>query len=62
MPGLRLTRDGDIRHCQGTVLADWVARTGDGAARARGTNLFIFGAHGLIESVTGFWDQPKPRR
>lgn len=61
MPGLRLTREGDIRHCQGTVLADWVARTGDGAERARGTTLFIFGAHGLIESVTGFWNQPKPR-
>jgi hypothetical protein len=26
MPGLRLSRDGAVRHCQGTVLADWVPR------------------------------------
>ena len=26
MPGIGLERKGDVRHCQGTVLADWVAR------------------------------------
>ncbi len=36
MPGLRLMRDGAVRHCQGTVLADWVARGEDGSgARPR---------------------------
>ncbi len=25
MPGMTLTRRGAVRHCQGTVLADWVA-------------------------------------
>lgn len=44
-----------IRHCQGTVLADWIARASDGRERGRGTNVFVFGAGGGIESVTGFW-------
>ena len=55
MPGLQLHRDGDVRHCQGMVLADWVARTTDGQERARGTNVFLIRPCGLFESVTGFW-------
>jgi hypothetical protein len=55
MPGLELHREGDVRHCQGMVLADWSARTADGQERARGTNVFLVGARGLFESVTGFW-------
>ena len=27
MPGISLERKGDVRHCQGTALADWVARS-----------------------------------
>ena len=34
MPGMRLEREGDVRHCQGTVLADWVARAADGTSAA----------------------------
>jgi hypothetical protein len=37
------------------VLADWAAIEGDGAERAKGTNVFLFGPNGLIDSVTGFW-------
>ena len=59
MPGLRLEREGDIRHCQGTVLADWVARAADGAERGRGTNVFALDSRGRIESVIGFWNPPK---
>ena len=55
MPGMRLKRDGSVRHCQGVALADWIAVTADGQERARGTNVFAFGADGRIESVTGFW-------
>ena len=55
MPGLRMRRVGDIRHCQGTALVDWVATGGDGQERARGTNVFVLGATGRIQSVTGFW-------
>ena len=61
MHGLTLQREGDVRHCQGTVLADWVARAADGQERGRGTNVFVFNGKGVIESVTGFWGAPKPR-
>jgi uncharacterized protein YndB with AHSA1/START domain len=56
MPGLRLTRQGAVRHCQGTVLADWVARGEDGQERGRGTNVFVLEPHGRIAAVTGFWN------
>lgn len=59
MPGTRIHRDGEVRHCQGTVLADWVAHGPDGQERGRGTNVFAFGGGGRIESVTGFWGPPK---
>jgi uncharacterized protein YndB with AHSA1/START domain len=54
MPGIRLERRGDVRHCQGSALADWVA-VNDGKEISRGTNLFVFGPDGHIRSVTGFW-------
>jgi uncharacterized protein YndB with AHSA1/START domain len=54
MPGIRMQRHGEVRHCQGTVLADFVARSGDGQERGTGTNVFVFGADGHLESVTGF--------
>jgi uncharacterized protein YndB with AHSA1/START domain len=55
MPGLRLERRGEIRHCQWHVLADWVAVAADGQERGHGTNLFELGADGRIVNVTGFW-------
>ena len=55
MPGLRLQRKGDARHCQGTVIVDWTATGPDGAPRGQGTNVFSLGPDGRIESVTGFW-------
>ena len=59
MPGLRLSREGVVRHCQGTVLVDWIARGSDGQNRGSGTNVFMLGADGRIESVTGFWSAPS---
>ena len=55
MPGLRLQRKGEARHCQGTVIAEWTALGPDGAPRGQGTNVFTLGPDGRIESVTGFW-------
>ncbi len=55
MPGLRLERQGEARHCQGLVLADWLAVAQDGTTKARGTNAFTMSADGRIASVTGFW-------
>lgn len=54
MPGLRMRRDGEIRHCQGMVLADWILTGLDGQQRGRGTNVFVFTPSGRIEWVTGF--------
>jgi uncharacterized protein YndB with AHSA1/START domain len=55
MPGFRLQREGDVHHCQGTVLCDWTAIGPDGQPRARGPNVFTLDPDGRIESVTGFW-------
>ncbi|HEX4135419.1 MAG TPA: SRPBCC domain-containing protein [Bryobacteraceae bacterium] len=54
MPGIRMRRKGDIRHCQGTVLAEWVAVDGDAKERMSGTNVFVLSADARIDSVTGF--------
>lgn len=55
MPGMRLERAGEPRHCQGTVAADWIARGGDGAERGRGTNVFTLDPDGRIVDVVGLW-------
>jgi uncharacterized protein YndB with AHSA1/START domain len=57
MPGFRMRRDGDVRHCQGTLLANWVAVGADGHEQARGTNVFSLEPSGKIRSVTGFWNR-----
>ena len=55
MPGIRLHREGDVRHCQGTVLANWIARGADGREHGKGTNVFTLGGDGRITAVTGLW-------
>jgi uncharacterized protein YndB with AHSA1/START domain len=54
MPGIRLERKGEVRHCQGTVLADWIAVDRDAKERMSGTNVFVFRPEGRIDSVIGF--------
>jgi uncharacterized protein YndB with AHSA1/START domain len=54
-PGTRLRREGDVRQCQGTALADWVAVGDDGSSRSRGTNVFEMAPDGRIAGVVGFW-------
>ena len=58
MPGVGLQRKGDVRHCQGMVLADWVAVGSDGKQQMSGTNVFAFGPDLRIDSVTGFNSSP----
>ncbi len=53
MPGIRMERKGAVRHCQGVVLADWVAVDGEKKELMSGTNVFVFGPEGKIESVVG---------
>ena len=50
MPGAALERSGRIRHCQGSVLADWTSSAGTGT----GTNLFLLAPDGRIAAVVGF--------
>jgi uncharacterized protein YndB with AHSA1/START domain len=54
MPGVLLQRKGDVRQCQGTALADWTVPDQQGNERMSGTNVFVFGLDGRIQSVTGF--------
>jgi uncharacterized protein YndB with AHSA1/START domain len=54
MPGIRMTRTEPVRHCQGMVLAEWSATDAGGASVSSGTNVFVFGSGGRLESVTGF--------
>jgi uncharacterized protein YndB with AHSA1/START domain len=61
LPGVRMARDGEIRHCQGAVLAHWIARAPDGTERTSGINIFVIGVGGQIESVTGFWSAAPTR-
>ena len=59
MPEMRMKRTGDVRHCQGTVLADF-ALVGPGDKQlGSGTNVFVFGPTGQIESATGFMNPPS---
>ena len=55
MPGMRLRRAGDVRHCQGMVLCDWIASKADGQQVGKGTNAFVLDPTGRIEWVIGFW-------
>jgi uncharacterized protein YndB with AHSA1/START domain len=54
MPGIGLRRKGEVRHCQGTVLSEWVASAADGKEMMSGISVFTFVADGRIDSVTGF--------
>jgi hypothetical protein len=52
---MRITREGEIRQCQGMALADWIARGANGQEQGRGTNAFTLTPDGRIDGVTGFW-------
>ena len=57
MPNMRIARRGDVRHCQGMLLVNWVATSADGQERGKGTNVFNLDASGKITTVTGFWER-----
>jgi uncharacterized protein YndB with AHSA1/START domain len=58
MPGVRSRRKGDVRHCQGTIVADWAATSADGQERMSGINVFVMRPDGRIDSVTGLMNMP----
>ena len=55
MPGSRVERRGDVSHCQGTLVAAWVAFGGDGKELGTGSNVFTLGPEGRIVDVVGLW-------
>jgi uncharacterized protein YndB with AHSA1/START domain len=61
MPGIGLRREGAVRHCQGSVLADWVAAGNDGKQRTSGSSVFTLRPDGKIAAVTSFTN-PLPAK
>jgi hypothetical protein len=59
MPGVRMRRKGEVRHCQGTVVADWVATSGDGKELMSGLNVFEMRSDARIHTVTGLLNIPS---
>ncbi len=59
MPGIGLRRRGEIRHCQGMILADWVSTSSDGKEVMSGTSVFQLGADARIQSATSFANPPS---
>lgn len=55
MPGVRVARSGAIRHCQGTIVAPWLATNAEGATLNQGMNVFTLGADGKIAAAVGLW-------
>jgi uncharacterized protein YndB with AHSA1/START domain len=55
MPGMKLQRQGDARHCLGTSLVDWTVPGPEGKTLAKGTNVFRFDADGKLVDVVGLW-------
>jgi uncharacterized protein YndB with AHSA1/START domain len=55
MPGITLRRSGEIRHCQGMILTDWIASGKDeGKEGLTGTSVFVMTPDGHIKSATSF--------
>lgn len=55
MPGVTLSRSGELQHCQGFALVPWVAKRKDDSEFGRGTNMFQLMPEGQIRRIIGFW-------
>ncbi|MEZ5977370.1 MAG: SRPBCC domain-containing protein [Planctomycetota bacterium] len=53
-----IERTGPVRHCQGTAVWDWVARTPDGGVLVEGTNVVELAPDGRIAAAVGLWALP----
>jgi uncharacterized protein YndB with AHSA1/START domain len=54
MPGFTVTRRGDVRHRQGSVLVDWVQAGPGGTPAGEGAAVIEFGADTRVSRVTMF--------
>lgn len=59
MPGVRLQRRGDTRHCLGTILADWTFAGADGSEQGAGTNVFRVGEGRVLQEIVGVWSPSR---
>jgi uncharacterized protein YndB with AHSA1/START domain len=57
MPGVRLAREGDLRQCQGTAVARWVATGADGSVKGKGLNVYQLAPDGRIAEAVGLWER-----
>jgi len=55
MPGLTISREGDVQECQGTAISRWITRRADGTESAKGLNVYHLTPDGKIARVIGFW-------
>jgi uncharacterized protein YndB with AHSA1/START domain len=55
MPGVSLTRDGEVLLSHGTAFARWTAKKSSGETFGRGTNVYDLAPDGKIARVVGFW-------
>jgi uncharacterized protein YndB with AHSA1/START domain len=60
-PGIRFERRGEVRHCQGVVLADWVTHGDAGTARLSGTCCFTLNTVNRIDAVINFIENPNDK-
>jgi uncharacterized protein YndB with AHSA1/START domain len=56
MPGMTLSRDGDVRVSHGTAIAGWKATKQDSSPSGKGVNVYDFAPDGRITRVVGFWE------
>lgn len=55
MSSSSMHREGDVKQCQGSGLAEWTAKDQDGNETASGANVVRFAKDGRIRSVVGIW-------
>jgi len=60
MPGVTLSREGDVRVSHGSAMATWKATQGNGEPVGTGINVFDLSGDGRIAGVVGFWEQKSP--
>jgi uncharacterized protein YndB with AHSA1/START domain len=56
MPGMTLSRSGEVRLAHGTAIAFWTAKKENGDPAGSGVNVFDLSPDGSIARVAGFWD------
>ena len=57
MPGMTLSRSGEVRRSHATAIAPWTAKKENGDPAGTGINVFDLSPDGRIARVVGFWDK-----